>query len=94
MKQRRTEERPRYRSWIPGIVFWMLFLGSLALGERYAWLDTVWYLTWMLVLFVVAVVVAVETVRKSQSDPRDYVGHMGVAVPRWIVRLFSGDDSK
>ena len=31
------------RSWIPGIVFWVLFLGSLALAERYPWLDTIWY---------------------------------------------------
>lgn len=41
------------RSWIPGIVFWVLFLGSLALAERHPWLDTIWYAAWMLFLLVV-----------------------------------------
>jgi len=82
----------RYRSWIPGIIFWVLFLLSLALGKRYAWLDTVWCLAWMMVLFVAAIVVTFETVGRSQRDRKDYVGHMGVAVPRWIVRIFGGDD--
>jgi uncharacterized membrane protein len=85
--------KQRYRSWIPGIVFWVLFLVSLALGKRYSWLDTVWNLVWLSVLFVIAIVVTFETVRKSDRDRRDYVGHMGVPVPRWVVRLFGGDDS-
>ena len=52
-------------SWIPGIAFWVLFLGSLALAKRYPWLDTIWYFGWMLVLLVVCA---------SMLSPRSFAG--------------------
>jgi hypothetical protein len=76
------------RSWIPGIVFWVLFLGSLALGKRYPWLDTAWYAAWMLFLFVVGIYAVVQIFR-NQHETGGYVGYRGV--PRWVVRLF-GDE--
>ena len=76
------------RSWIPGIVFWVLFLGSLALGKRYPWLDTIWYAAWMLFLLVVGVYAVTETFRK-RKETDGYIGYRGV--PRWVVTFF-GDD--
>jgi hypothetical protein len=78
----------RWRSWIPGIVFWTLFLVSLGLGKRYMWLDTVWYAAWMLFLFVVAVYAVVQIFR-HRHETGGYAGYRGV--PRWVVTLF-GDD--
>ena len=87
-----SESKPRWRAWIPTIAFWFLFLGSLALGKRYPWLDTVWYAAWMLFLLVVAVAAAIDIFRHRHA-PGGYVGYRGV--PRWAVRFFdSGDDSK
>ena len=80
----------RWRSWIPGIVFWLLFLVSLALGKRYLWLDTVWYGAWMLFLVVIAVFSVVQIFRK-RDEMSGYVGYRGV--PRWVVRLFGDDES-
>jgi uncharacterized membrane protein len=83
----------QYRAWIPAVVFWTLFLGSLALSERYSWLESVWYAVWMLILLVIAVAASLETFLNPGGAPEEYVGRMGMAIPRWIVRLF-GDDSK
>ena len=76
------------RSWIPGIVFWVLLLGSLALGERYPWLDTVWYWAWMLFLVVVGVY-AVAQIFSNRHEAGGFVGYRGV--PRWAVTFF-GDE--
>jgi hypothetical protein len=87
-----SESRPRWRSWVPTIIFWVLFLASLALGKRYPWLDTVWYAAWMLFLLVVAIAAAIDIFRYRDA-PGGYIGYRGV--PRWAVRLFGGgDDSK
>jgi len=80
----------RWRSWIPGIVFWVLFLVSLALGRRYPWLDTVWYGAWMLFLGVVAVF-SVAQIFMNRHENGGYVGYRGV--PRWVVRLFGDDEN-
>jgi hypothetical protein len=76
------------RSWIPGIVFWVLWLGSLALGERYPWLDNVWYWAWMLFLLVVSVY-GVTQIFRNRNETGGVVGYRGV--PRWVVTLF-GDE--
>jgi len=75
-------------SWIPGIAFWVLFLGSLALAKRYPWLDTIWYFGWMLVLLVVCVY-AVTQIFRRRKETDGYIGYRGL--PRWVVTLF-GDD--
>lgn len=76
------------RNWIPGIAFWALLLGSLALGKRYPWLDTVWYSAWMLFLLVVGVYAVVQIFR-NRHETGGFVGYRGV--PRWVVTLF-GDE--
>jgi hypothetical protein len=76
------------RSWIPGIVFWVLFLGSLAFGKRYPWLDAVWYWAWMLFLLVVAVY-SVKQIFSNRHETGGVVGYRGV--PRWVVTLFGGE---
>jgi len=73
------------RTWIPGVVFWVLFLGSVALAGRYFWLDTVWLAAWMLFFLVVAVCAVVHIFRKRQETD-GLVGYRGV--PRWVITLF------
>ena len=68
-----------------------MFLGSLALGNRYPWLDTVWYAAWMSFLFVIAVYAIVQIFR-NRHETEGYVGYRGV--PRWVVRFFGDDYSK
>ena len=78
----------RYRSWIPGIVFWVLFLGSLALGRHYPWVDSVWNAAWLVFLLVVAICATVG-VFGNRGRSQGYVGYRGV--PRWVVKLFGGE---
>ena len=78
----------KWRSWIPAVVFWTLFLVSLGLGERYPWLDTVWYAAWMVFLIIVAVYSVMEMFR-HHHEAGGYVGYRGV--PRWVATMF-GDD--
>ncbi len=72
------------RTWIPGVVFWVLFLGSVALAGRYSWLDIVWLAAWMLFLLVVAVCAVVHIFHKRQETD-GLVGYRGV--PRWVITL-------
>jgi hypothetical protein len=78
----------KYRSWIPGIVFWILFLGSIAFGRRFRWVDTIWNLAWLLLLFVIAVCATFEIFR-NRHKAGGYVGYRGV--PRWVVTFFGGE---
>jgi len=80
--------RKKYRSWIPGIVFWVLFLGSLVLGRRYWWVDTIWNAAWLVFLGVVAGCATVAIFRRRR-ETGGYVGYRGV--PRWAVTLFGGE---
>jgi hypothetical protein len=77
-----------HRRWIPGIVFWVLILGSLALAKCYPWLDAVWYWAWMFFLLVVGLY-AVAQIFRNQHETGGFVGYRGV--PRWVVTLF-GDE--
>jgi hypothetical protein len=81
----------RWRTWIPVIVFWTWFLVSVALVGRYPWLNTVWNVTWMLLLLVIAVASVVEIFR-HRRETGGYIAYRGV--PRWVMILFGDDDSK
>jgi hypothetical protein len=82
----------RYQNWIPGVVVWAWLLLSLGLAKRYPWVDTIWFVAWMLFLVVVAVGSAVYTFR-HRHETGGVVGYRGV--PRWVVTLFGGNgDSK
>jgi hypothetical protein len=80
--------REKYRRWIPGVVFWVLFVGSLAFSRRYPWLDTMWYAAWMLFLIIVAVCATLQILR-NRHETGGLVGYRGV--PRWAVTLFGGE---
>lgn len=76
------------RRWIPGIVFWVLFLGSLALDDRHPWVHTVWVVAWLLFFFVMAVFAGIQIFR-HRHDTGGVVGYRG-GVPSWAVTLFGG----
>jgi hypothetical protein len=78
----------KYRSWIPGIVFWILFVASFALGKRYWWIDTAWNAVWFGLLLVIAVASVVHILR-SRDEGDSYLNHRGV--PRWGVKMFGGE---
>ena len=79
----------RWRGWIPTIIFWGLFLASLALGKRYRWLDTVWYGAGLLLLLALSVYSVVHVVRHRHiTDGISYKG-----IPRWLERFAEGEDS-
>lgn len=80
----------KYRTWIPGIVFWVLFLACIGLYRRYRWVDLVWNAAWMLLLVVLAVWSVVEAFR-NRHKRAGYLGYRGV--PRWVVRFFGGDSN-
>ena len=80
--------RPRWsRRWIPGIVFWVLFLGSIALDRHHPWVRTVWVAAWLLILVGVAAVAVVEIFR-HREDTAGFISYRGV--PGWVVALFGG----
>ena len=81
----------RYRSWIPGVVIWTWLLVSLGFAKRDPWVDTVWNIAWMLVLIVVAIS-SVVYIFRHRNETGGVVGYRGV--PRWVVTLFGGNDSK
>ena len=62
-----------------------LVVGSVALGNRYTWLDTIWYGAWMLFRLVVGVY-AVGQIFSNRHKSGGFVGYRGV--PRWVVTLF------
>ncbi len=78
----------KYRSWIPGIVFWALFLGSLVLDRRYRWVDALWNAVWLLFLLVLAMCATVQIFR-DRNESGGYIGYTGV--PGWAVTLFGGE---
>ena len=78
----------KYRAWIPGILFWVLFLICIALYPRYRWVDFVWNAAWMFLLIAVAVWSVMDAFR-NRHEGAGYLGYRGV--PRWVVRLFGGD---
>lgn len=77
----------RWRSWIPTLTFWTLFLISLGLGKRYPVLNTVWYLAGMLFLLIVSLYSLIHIYRhRHETSSISYRG-----VPRWLER-FSLDE--
>jgi hypothetical protein len=81
----------KYRSWIPGIAFWILFLSSIALGRRYRWIDAVWNVAWLVVLFLVATASIIHIFR-NRGNMEGRVGYRGV--PRWVVTMFGGETER
>jgi hypothetical protein len=76
------------RSWIPGILVWSFLLGSLALNDRYPWIDGLWYGAWTLLLIVVSVHAVIHIFR-HRGDTEGVVGYR--YSPPWLVKLFGGE---
>jgi len=79
-----------HRSWIPGIVFWTLFLLSIAFSNGHSWVDTVWLVVCRGVFLIIAIWALVRIFR-HWHDADGYFGYRGV--PRWFVRSL-GDDQE
>jgi hypothetical protein len=78
----------KYRSWIPGIVFWILFLASLALSKRHWWIDTAWNAVWFGLLLVLAVASVVQMFRNRHDQENRFASR---GVPRWAITMFGGE---
>jgi hypothetical protein len=78
------------RRWIPAIAFWMLFLGSFALGPRYPQLDSVWVGARLLLLLILLGYGIMQLFRTSH-DKATYIGYRGMLIPRWLVTIFGGE---
>jgi succinate dehydrogenase hydrophobic anchor subunit len=73
-------------STVVAVVFWIWFLGSLALVKRYPWLDAVWNAVWILLLVVASIWVSIQRFRGIRGAS-GYIGYRGV--PRWLAALFT-----
>ena len=78
------------RSWILVIIFWLLFLVSIGLNERYSWVHTAWVYA-ALVFAIVGSVFSVSEVARHSDGSGQYVYYRGV--PRWM-RWFVLDDEE
>jgi hypothetical protein len=65
---------------IAGIVFWILFVLSLALNERYRWVDQIWSVTLWFAVLGTLIYFMVESIRHRRvTSTRGY--------PRWFMRF-------
>jgi amino acid transporter len=78
------------RSWIFVVIFWLLFLVSIGLNERYPWVHTAWVFAALLFAIVGSVFSISEMFRHSDGSG-EYVYYRGV--PRWM-RWFVLDDEE
>ena len=72
---------------IAGIVFWILFVLSLVLNERYRWIDRVWSVTLWIFLLATTVYFIAHTLRH-----RSLAGVSGY--PKWFLRFSYDDDDE
>jgi hypothetical protein len=79
------------RSWIFGIVFWLLYLISISAGLNggYRWLNTAWVLSGLLFGAVASVLLIVEVSRK-RGGSGDFLYHRGV--PRFMRSVMMDDE--
>jgi hypothetical protein len=80
------------RSWIFGILFWLLLLISIGLGlnGRFPWLDKAWSLGRLLILAVTSVLIILE-VSPNRGRSGEYLYYRGI--PRFM-RPFLLDDEQ
>jgi hypothetical protein len=80
------------RSWIFGILFWLLLLVSIGLGlnGRFQWLDTAWAFGRVFAVAAASVLIIVEMFR-NRDGSGEYLYYKGV--PRFM-RSFLMDDEQ
>jgi hypothetical protein len=76
----------RQISTVVAVVFWIWFLGSLAVVKSHPWVDTLWNAVWMLLLLIASIWVLIQRFRGIRGAS-GYVGYRGV--PRWTATLFT-----
>jgi hypothetical protein len=79
----------KQRQTITAIVFWVLFLGSIAFVRSFPALDMVWVFGGYLFLLVVAVFSLIQTFRDHKE--RGQFSYRGV--PRWLGRFLSENEN-
>jgi hypothetical protein len=79
----------KHRQTITAIVFWGLFLGSIAFVRRFPGLDTAWVFAGYLFLSGVAVFSLIQTFRDHKE--RGQFSYRGV--PRWLSRFLSENEN-
>jgi hypothetical protein len=87
VSQQSAKWKRRRISTAVAIVFWLWFLGSLALVKRHPWVDTLWLALSLLLLVVGAVWASIQTFRHNHPRAGYLIGYRGM--PRWMAVLFS-----
>jgi hypothetical protein len=77
------------RSWIFGILFWVLFLISIWLNDRYRWLDAAWFIGMVLLGTVASILIVVEMAR-NRDGSGEYLYYKGV--PRFVRWALINDE--
>lgn len=73
--------------WIAGVLFWILFLVSLALNTRYRWINWIWSIAlWLGLLGTLIYFVARAIHNRSLSGTVGY--------PRWFLRFAFDEDER
>jgi hypothetical protein len=73
--------------WIAGVLFWILFLLSLALNAKYRWIGWMWSIAlWLGLLGTSIYFVARAVHNRSASGASGY--------PRWFLRFAYDDDER
>ena len=80
-----------------GIVFWILFLASIGLGDRFRWLDAIWLCAGWSFAAVASVFAVIERFRNRSTSDR-YCGGPARSLqstyylPRWMMWVVLDDE--
>jgi hypothetical protein len=80
-----------------GIVFWILFLASIGLADRYRWLDVVWLCVGWSFAAVASAFAIIERLR-NRNTSNQYAGgpvrslQTSYYLPRWIMWVLLDDE--
>ncbi|HXU10149.1 MAG TPA: hypothetical protein VN743_14225 [Blastocatellia bacterium] len=73
--------------WIAGVIFWILFLVSLALNARYRWINLIWSIAlWLGLLGTSIYFVARAFHNRTLSGTAGF--------PRWFLRFAFDEDER
>ena len=73
--------------WIAGVIFWIFFLGSLALNARLRWINWIWSIALWLGLLVTSLYFVARAIHKRTLSGT-------VALPRWFLRFAFDEDER
>ena len=80
-----------------GVVFWILFLASIGLADRYRWLDAVWFCVGWSFAAVASVFAIIERLR-NRNTSNQYAGgpvrslQSSCYLPRWMMWVLLDDE--